>query len=77
MLAEIGAIGRVQDRSSSQEVLGAFDYTQPSQLRLREADEICIHPVFALQYNSPDGKQGARTSTVVIPVGSDLRGFIS
>ncbi len=53
-LVEVGAVGRVIDGSQSRYVVGEFEYTRPGQLSLGAGERLCLHPLFAETYSSPE-----------------------
>jgi hypothetical protein len=85
MLVEIGVVGRIRSdhqlqEDAAREVKAEFDFQHPSRLYVRGSQQMCLHPVFALQYgvsNLLPGRPEHAVPVVVIPDGSNISKFSS
>ncbi len=67
-LVEVGAVGRVIDNSQSRYVIGEFEYTRPGQLSLGADERLCLHPIFAETYSSPQSSRRAAKGAAIRPI---------
>ena len=74
MLVEVGTIGRVVERTRLY-AKADFEYLHVNRLYVGPHDTLCLHPLFARGFDSPDsrsdGEPAARQQLPILPLGSD------
>jgi hypothetical protein len=72
MLVETGAVGR-RTEASEYYIRGDFEYLHINRLLMTDDDELCLHPLFAVEFDSKVMHDDSPESTVlpIFPLGSD------